>query len=227
MFLAEHDLFAHMADRLRTLGKERAAADSEVASPFTAQQFREWERRYERPPQTSDELFDVVADRLDDMEFDLIDHDFGLRGQLERLTDELELRPHVANYFRLHARGQYTVTQEPEAAERKRRDVELAATAFEGKATIELKLGDNWSLNELKTTLSDQIIARYLRHPECRVGYLVVTFAGRKKKKFGNQTFEKMLIELRQHAMELEQQHLGRVRLAVVGFDLRSPFSAK
>jgi hypothetical protein len=221
--LAAEPLFSHMPDRLRALARERAACDSEAATPMTAREFREWETRYERAPKNLDELYDVVADRLDDMEFDLVDHDFGYRDQLQRLTDELEVQPHIARYFREHARGQYTVTREPEVAERKRRDVELAATAFVGKATIELKIGDKWTLAQLKATLSDQIIARYLKHPECRVGFLVVTFAEHKKKKFGRQAFEEVIAELKEHAAELERQHQGRIRLGVVGLDLRPP----
>lgn len=76
---------------------------------MTAREFREWETRYARPPQNPDELYDVVADRLDDMEFDLVDHDFGYRDQLQRLTDELEVQPHIARYFHDHSRGQYSV----------------------------------------------------------------------------------------------------------------------
>jgi hypothetical protein len=106
----------------------------------------------------------------------------------------LEVQPHIARYFHDNSRGQYSVTRESEVAERKRRDVELAATAFVGKATIELKIGDKWTLAQLKATLSDQIIARYLKHPECRVGFLVVTFAEHKKKKFGRQTFEEVTV---------------------------------
>jgi hypothetical protein len=229
--LANEPLFAHMPDRLRMMAKRRAATDSEP-SAFDEKQVREWERRFETKPQNAHELFDVVGDRLNDMEFDLLHHDFGHRTQMLNLG-ETEIQPHIASYLHTHSRQQYAVTRESEAPDQKRRDVELAATAFVGKATIEIKVGDNCSVADLEVAIRDQLLGQYLRHPENQVGYLLVTFAGRKKEKFlhpqtgARMEFSEVIEYLRAFAERLMAVQQGRVRLGVIGLDLRSPLPQK
>lgn len=226
--LAEEPLFAHMPDRLRLVARERAAQDSEPAA-ISATAFRQWEARLETAPRNPQELFDVVGDRLNDMQFDLVHHDFGHRAQLQALTDETELQPHIAAYLHAHARDHFSVTRESEAADLKKRDVELAAKSFGGRATVEIKVGDNCSVVDLQKAIQNQLVRRYLRHPENRVGYLLVTFAGRTKQLFKHPDTGKliefpMVIEhLNSFADQLMREHPNEIRLGVAGFDLRSP----
>lgn len=174
--LSAEPLFRHMPDRLKKLARERAAVDSEPQALSIAE-FRGWEQPYGHPPRNPNELFDLVGDRLDDLDYDMRHHSFNVRDQLHALTEEPELQPHIARYFYDHARGLFTVTRESEVADKKKTDVVLGTTQA-GNATIEIKVG--WSVTELEVAIKDQLVGQYLRHPDCQVGHLLVTYAGRK-----------------------------------------------
>lgn len=226
--LADEGLFAHMPDRLRKLATERAAIDSEPTALSVAD-FRQWESRFEAPPKNPRELFELVLDRLDDMAFDLVHHDFSSRAELAALADEEQLQRPIARYLFDHARQQYTTARESEAPDMKRRDVELAATGFVGKATVEIKVGDKWTVAQLEKAIGDQLVGRYLRHPENQVGILLVTFAGKTKQRFrvedaGLLDFVAMIEHLRAFAAKEAEKRGGALLLDVVGLDLRSPF---
>ena len=95
------------------------------------------------------------------------------------MSEESELQPHIARYFYDHAHELFTVARESEVADKKKTDVVLS-TANAGSATIEIKVGDRCSVTELEAAIEDQLVGQYLRHPDCQVGHLLVTYAGRK-----------------------------------------------
>ncbi len=222
--LAEEPLFAHLRDRLRLKARDRAAFDSEPAA-ITAKAFTAFESRYERPPQNSAELAQVMADRLSDLDYDLHHHDFNDRHVLRGITTEPEMQPVLARKLDDAARNAYRVSREEEVADKKETDVRLAATAFNGRAVIEIKIGDKWSVRQLEDALETQLLGQYLRHQNCSVGCLLVTYAGRKGFEDPNSgaslSFEQVIERLSQRAAELEQREQGCVALSVVALDLR------
>jgi hypothetical protein len=222
--LAEHPLFVHIADRLRRQAHERAAADSEP-DPTTIADVVAIDARLETPPQTRDALFETMQSRLDDIEFDLHNHDFDERPALRLIEKEPAMQPVLARKLQDAARGAYVVSREEEVAERKETDVRLAATGFNGRAVIEIKLGDNWSVNQLEDAISTQLLEQYLRHPDCSAGCLLVTYAGRKGFKNPDDgkpmEFSAVIERLNAFAQVLEQAEGGRVRICVIGLDLR------
>ncbi len=88
--LARDALFADISDRIIVLARERAAKDSEAAS-FSPEEFRNWERTFEAPPKTRDDLFRVMLDRLDDIDHDIRHHDFSDRATLAAIDQETEI----------------------------------------------------------------------------------------------------------------------------------------
>jgi hypothetical protein len=226
MALADRPHFSHIRDRLKTLARERAAKDSEMPT-YTAAEYREWERRYGIPPRNRDELFLVMLDRLDDIKHDVNHHDFSDRQTLAKITDEAEMQPLLAKKFSDASIGHYKVVREDEVIDKKKTDVRLLASACGERCVVEIKIGDNWTVTELETALSRQLVGLYLRHVSCTAGCLLVTYAGRKRFKEPASSrilsFAEVVARLESYAATLETAEQGRVRLAVVGLDLTPP----
>ena len=214
-----------MPDRIKKLARERAAVDSEPQA-LSYEEFQAWEQPYGHPPRNPGELFDVICDRLDDLDYDIRHHSFNVRDQLHVLTEESELQPHIARYFYDHAHGLFTITRESEVADKKKTDVVLS-TIKAGSATIEIKVGDRWSVTELKAAIENQLVGQYLRHPDCQVGHLLVTYAGRKRFKHPITEepieFSGVIRHLQGVAAEIQNHQGNQIRLGVVGLDLRPP----
>lgn len=227
--LSDEPLFAHMADRIRMLARNRAANDSE-ADALSPMDFRALESRYETLPKTRDALFQVMLDRLEDMEHDIRHHAFSDREVLAGIDQEVKMQPLLAKKFEDSARGQYQVVREDEAADRKKNDVKLLASSVGLQAVTEIKIGDKWTVSQLESALKSQLLGQYLRHANCTAGCLLVTYA--RGKTFKNPdtkkpiTFEQVIARLRKFATKLEAAERGRVRLSVFGLDLRPPLQA-
>ena len=179
----------------------------------------------EVPPANSNELFGVMLDRVDDLAFDLRNHDFDERKLLRATTSETAIQPNLARKLSDAARGAYIVSREEEVADKKETDIRLAATAFTGRAVIELKVGDNWSVRRLEDALETQLVGKYLRHPNCSVGGLLITYAGTtgfdNPDGPGSLSFEEVVARLQRQAESIEAREGGRIRVAVRGLDLR------
>lgn len=227
--LASEPLFSHLEDRMRLFARRRAAADSE-ATALTSADVRAWQDRYEHPPRNRDELFAVMLDRLDDIDHDIKHHDFTDRPLLAAIDEETVIQPLLARKFSDAARGQYQVVREDEVADKKETDIRLLGTACPDRSVIEIKIGDKWSVTELEAAITDQLRGKYLRHETCTAGCLLVTYAGRKG--FRNpqtnvaMSFEEVIERLKAVAASVEADERGRVRLAVIGLDLRAPAGA-
>lgn len=225
--LADKPLFSHMPDRIRILARQRAAKDSDVKS-FSVPEYKEWETKHEVSPQNRDELFEIMMGRLDDIEHDILHHDFTDRETLFKIEAETEMQPLLARKMLDSARGHYQVVREDEVADKKETDIRLLAGSA-GRSVIELKIGDNWSVKEFEEAIETQLVGQYLRHTDCTAGVLLVTYAGRKgfQNTETNQpmTFDEVIEHLQNFANDIEVKEEGRVRLAVKGLDLRNPLT--
>lgn len=224
--LADKPLFTHMPDRIRILARQRAAKDSDVKT-LSITEFREWEEKYEITPKNRDDLFEIMMGRLDDIEYDILHHDFTDRETLFKIESETEMQPLLARKMADNSRGLYQVVREDEVADKKETDIRLLTSAA-GRSVIELKVGDNnYSVKDLEGAIETQLVGQYLRHRECSAGVLLVTYAGRKgfQNTETNQpmTFDEVIQHLQNFANDIEVKEEGRVRLAVKGLDLRNP----
>ncbi len=223
--LAREPLFAHMADRLRKYARERASADSDPPG-MTEAEVRHWERTFALSPRTRDELYRAMFDRLEDIEHDVLHHDFNSRSLLEAIKLEEEMQPILARKFEDLAARHYTVAREEVVAGKKETDIRLVVSQTL-KAVAEIKIGDRYSVNDLLNALESQLLGQYLRHSSCAAGCLLITYAGRKSFEHPVTctplTFAEVINLLSARAAELEIASKGRVRLGVFGLDLTDP----
>lgn len=227
--LADKPLFAYMPDRIRILARQRAAKDSDV-KVFSTTEYREWDKKHEVSPQSRDDLFEIMMGRLDDIEHDILHHDFTDRETLFKIEAETEMQPLLARKMLDSARGHYQVVREDEVADKKETDIRLLAGTA-GRSVIELKIGDNWSVKEFEEAIETQLVGQYLRHTDCSAGVLLITYAGRKgfQNTETNQpmAFDDVIQHLQNFANDIEQREEGRVRLGVKGLDLRNPLESR
>jgi hypothetical protein len=111
------------------------------------------------------------------------------------------------------SRGAYTVDQESVTVDGKETDIKFRALS-NYQATIELKIGEkSRSGKELRDTIEDQLVTKYMAASNARTGCLLVTVADPKKRwqhpdtgmLIDGHQLQKMLSE----AAQLAQQRLG------------------
>lgn len=133
------------------------------------------ERHGEAAPSTRETMFDLVRDRLDDLD-DLLLRDQSPSEAWAGFEEERLMRRELARMLRDQSNHLYTVDEESATADEKETDVRLRSTGSPHEAVIEIKLGDDrWSGTVLRATLQDQIVAKYLAPENRRVGCLLVT----------------------------------------------------
>lgn len=170
--MVEDPLFAHFRDRLALLAREKAAEEAD-GTVLTEAEVATFERYGEAPPTTRDEMFAVLADRLDDLD-DLLLQDVSPRDAWALIKDEKVMRREIARELRSASNQLYTVDQEAVTADEKETDIRLRALSGQ-QATIELKLGKNWSGRVLRDTIQKQLVTKYMAAESCRSGCLLVT----------------------------------------------------
>jgi hypothetical protein len=226
--LADNPLFSHFPDRLRFRAREQAAKDAEFA-PYIPDTLVTLEKKFEAPPRSRDELFAVMMDRLDDIQHDIAHHKFTIRQILRSIKQETEMQRYLAGKLHDKANGAYAaVEREPEDADRKKPDIRLSAVHGDQQAAIEVKLAENWSINDFRRALSNQLVGQYLRHESCKAGCLLLTCNGSKFYWEHPETKEHIcfstLIDLLQtEAVAIAQEKNHEIRLAVFGLDLTDP----
>jgi hypothetical protein len=179
----------------------------------------------EVPPATRDAIFSLMRDRLDDIE-DLLLQDVSPRELWSTITDERVMRRELTRELRNSANHMYTVDQEGVTADEKETDIRMRATRSDQQAVIELKIGDKpRSASELRATLKDQLVNKYMAADSCRAGCLVITVNSNKTwshpDKRKRLDFSDLLALLSDEVDRLSQGLSGAVRLKVKGFDLR------
>jgi hypothetical protein len=221
--LADSPHFAHYPDRLRLFARKRAASDAE-SPPSRPEDVVALDQRYEAPPRDRDGLFSLMVDRLDDLAHDLAHHPFTNRRTLQNVKDEIEMQRNLARSLEAAENGAYKVSRENEVADRKRTDIQLAATYGDQKAVIEVKIANRWSLRQLEHALRAQLVGQYLRHTTCRAGCLLLTYH---KKKYWQHhetgrrlNFPEIIKHLKSLAQSIEEQEMHKVRLTVFPLDL-------
>ena len=178
--MANAPLFGDFRDRALALALEKAAEelDNEKLSEL------DWVNlysRHEAAPKTRDAMFEVLVDRLDDID-NLLLQDDSPRETWALISEERIMRREIARQLRVTANGAYKVDQESVTADEKETNVRLRSTASSQQAVIELKLGEkDRSGRDLRETLRDQLVAKYMASENCRSGCLLITVAKDRK----------------------------------------------
>jgi hypothetical protein len=229
--LAEDPLFAGLRDRVIALAQRKAAQEAD-ASVMTETDFAKLDKYGESSPSTTEAMFSLLRDRLDDID-DLLLQDVSPMEAWALIEDERVLRQELARELGNRSNHTYTVDQEAVTADEKETDIRLRATTSNQQGVIELKVGDKayWTAAELRKTLKDQLLTKYMAADDCRAGCLVVSISGDRKWKHpntnANLNFGHLINMLNEEAELLTKQHGGSIKLMAKGLDLRPRLRAR
>ncbi|BCO28481.1 hypothetical protein MIZ03_3387 [Rhodoferax lithotrophicus] len=171
--MANDPLFKHFRDRALLIAREKAAAEAE-AMAMSESQVVALNRHGESPPMTREDMFALLVDRLDDLD-DLLLRDDSPRAAWAAITDEKVMRREITRELRNASNNAYTVDQEGVTADEKETDIRLRAVSSDQQAVIELKLGDKRPGRDLRDTIKNQLVTKYMAPESCRSGCLLVT----------------------------------------------------
>lgn len=171
--MAIDPLFSHFKDRVLALAQEAWAKEIDSAL-LDEQQCRELEDKGEVPLTTNAAMFTLLCDRLADLD-ELLNSDVSPREAWARIDQERIMRREIARALQYSANGLYKVDQEAVTAEEKETDIRLRSTASDYESVIELKLGDNRTAHDLRDTIQDQLVTKYLSIETRRSGALLIT----------------------------------------------------
>lgn len=221
--LANAPLFADYHARFLMLSREKAARELD-STALTETQVVAIDRTGEAPPITSDDMFALLMDRLDDIE-ELLLRDDSPREAWAGIGLERVMRREITRVLRETSRNSYTVGQEEVTADEKETDIRLRATSSTQQAVIELKLGDNRSGRDLRDTIQDQLVNRYMASETCRAGCLLVTVNSNKPWKHPD-SGESLDVDGLQAMLTSEAERIvsamsGQIRLTARVLDLR------
>lgn len=176
--LAAQPEFDHMPDRLREMVHEIAGQIADVsAMPLAA--FQRLDKDGTFVPHDNASLLKATMARLDAFEHDILHAEDTPIAILRKADQELEVRRFIAHWLRHQDRDVFDFTQEAVVVDEKRTDIRFQPRTMHGYATVELKR-ETWSGHEMEVALREQLVGRYLRHENCRVGCLLICMRERK-----------------------------------------------
>lgn len=216
-------LFGHFRDRLALLAREKAAEEIDE-NIFNESEVVQLNGYGEVPPVTRDDMFELLVDRLDDLD-DLLLQEDSPREAWALIEDEKIMRREIARALRGASNQQYIVDQEAVTADEKETDIRLRAISGQ-QATIELKVGEKgWSGRVLRDTIKNQLVTKYMAAETCRSGCLLVTVASDRQWQHPD-TDEKIDIDglrgvLTAEANRIVDELCGSIRLVIKVMDLR------
>ena len=221
--MASDPLFAHLKERTLAVAEEKSAEEAD-ATPLTESEFVILDKIGEAPPATRDAIFDMMRDRLDDLD-DLLLQDVSPRELWAAIADERLMRRELARALRESSRSIYTVDQEAVTADEKETDIRLRSTISSQQATIELKLADERPGRDLFDTMRKQLLEKYMASDDCRAGCLLITISRERKWEHPhtgkNLSFAELMEVLKEEAETISRELGGTVKLMAKGLDLR------
>jgi hypothetical protein len=225
--LAADPMFDHLKDRIIAVAEERAAEDADNAI-ISEGQFVQLDRTGEAPPTTTIAMFELMRDRLNDID-DLLLREYSQRELWALIPNERLMRRALADVLSNAGNGCYVVDQESVTADEKETDIRLRSTVPGQQAIIELKLADCRSASDLLATLNDQLLTQYMAAEDCRSGCLLVTIARERRwdhPETGQRIdLNELMSLLAAEAERLQKRMGGSVKLMVKGLDLRPRLS--
>ena len=222
--MADDPLCEHFKDRIIAVAEDRWAQeiDSDV---FDERQAVALDKTGEAPPSTNRAMFDLMRDRLLDLD-ELLQSDMSPRESWAGITKENVMRREIARELNNKARGLYKVNQESVTGEEKETDIRLCSVISEHEAVIELKIAENgWSARDLRDAIHDQLVKRYMAPETRKSGCLLITLAKKDRWKHPDSRIyihsEELESLLREEAERVEEKLGGAVKLLIHLLDLR------
>ena len=221
--MANDPLCAHFKDHIIAVAEEHWAQEIDSVA-FDETQAVALDKTGESPASTNEAMFAIMSDRLADLD-ELLLRDTSPRDLWAGITDEKIMRREIARQLQNTANGLYKVDQEAVTADEKETDIRLRSVVSEHEAIIELKLADRRSARDLRDTIYDQLVTKYMAAETSRSGCLLVTLARDQKWKHpDNGTLiglPELMSLLCDEAKRVEDMTGGVVALKVHLLDLR------
>ena len=173
--MANDPLCAHFRDRILAVAEEHWAQEIDSVA-FDETQAVALDKTCEAPASTNEAMFALLDDRLAELD-DLLLRDTSPRDAWAGITDERVMRREIARELHHAANGLYKVDQEAVTADEKETDIRLRSVVSDHEAVIELKIADRRSARDLRDTIYDQLVTKYMAADNSRSGCLLITLA--------------------------------------------------
>jgi hypothetical protein len=221
--MAADPLCKHFKDRILAVAEENLALEID-ADILTEAQVVALEKYSEAPASTNASMFAVMNDRLSELN-DLLLSDASPRETWAGISEEKLMRREIARELRHAANSIYTVDQEAVTADEKETDIRLRSASLKHEAVIELKLGDKRTAKDLRDTIENQLVKKYMAADNSRSGALLVTLKKDRKWKHPDKKdmidFKELFTLLCDEARRVEESLNGRVSIGIHLLDLR------
>ena len=223
--MADDPLYEHFKDRIIAVANERWAQEID-SDAYDERQAIALDKTGEAPPSTNGAMFDLMRDRLLDLD-EILRGDTSPKEIWAGITEEKLMRRGIAWELNNAANGLYKVDQEAVTGEEKETDIRLRSVVSEHEAVIELKIAEQgWSARELRNAIYDQLVKKYMAPENRKSGCLLITLA--KKDKTWKHPDSGIYIHseeleslLREEAERVEEKMGGAVKLLIHLLDLR------
>ena len=222
--MAEEPLCAHFKHRIVAVAEECWAEEVDSVA-LDERQALALDETGEGPASTNEAMFAILNDRLDDLE-DLLLTDASPRDAWALIDDEKIMRRLIAHELRRSAGGLYTVDQEAVTGEEKETDIRLRSVVLDHEAVIEIKLADGRSGRNLRDTIKDQLVTKYMTGSNSRSGCLLITLA--KDRKWDHPDtgaridLPELMMLLKEEAEHVVMANNGSIAISVRCLDLRA-----
>jgi hypothetical protein len=217
------DWFLHKA--------EQAAGRADSIAPMSPDQALEWGHEHVSIIRSSDDLFRVACDRLDDIRLEMEQGDFTYRELFNQPGKEVQ-EPHAQKWLvselRRRAQGRYSTTPEEEIDRKERPDIRLYHPECSGPVSIEVKIYEKWTYQQLAYALENQLVGKYLRAATSNHGIFLLCAMGapvRKKTNGRFVSFAEVQAALAKEAERIIRERADAVALRVVGIDFHDTVS--
>jgi hypothetical protein len=226
------DNFAVPKAHLLDLAFDRAANDAEAAQWNPADLFA-FEKTFETAPSTGEDLKHVIMRRLADIQRDLLHGDFAQGQSFKALPAEVDVQNWIADRMRLKQGRSFSVEREPHVIDEKEPDIRVRAKASDANVSVEIKVAESWTLEQLEVALGEQLCGRYLRAKDGRHGVLLLVHQaershGWKSQRGGFLTFPQVVTHLREMALRICGAWDGpQPEIAVLDVSSCAPFQTR
>jgi hypothetical protein len=182
--LAEDPRVAEYRDWL-LMSADARSARIEPCGPLSLAAAIAWSAGRPGAIETDSDLFQASLDRLNDVRMFVEQHDHSYRSAFTALVQEAQedkAQLFLTSELGRRSLAQYTVAREEEADRRKKPDIRVSSPRCGGPVSIEVKIAEHWSYNDLEVALNDQLVGKYLRAVYSRRGILVLCAMGQPKR---------------------------------------------
>lgn len=218
----------HFKDRIIAIGEEQRAEEVD-AIPLDDAQAISLDRVGEFSPSSNEAMFALMLDRLEDID-ELLLSDASPREAWAVISSERVMRREIVRTLVNLSNGLYKTDQESVTADEKETDIRMISTVSHHEAVIELKLAER-TATDLRDTIENQLVRKYLAPEFRRSGCLLVTVARNRVWDHPDDGttigLPGLLTLLRDEVHRIEKKLGGNLRLHVHVLDLRPPLQTE